>query len=257
MSYSIIYDRKQVEEFETLFFSTSPTSPTSPKFHTKEEQIFLLFLSARKKYCPDIVNTGCFKRVIVKYKNNEKNSVRKLFNVLKQYEIPLNYYFDKNNNSIPQESLVAYASLNPRNAIHATQELSKDILDKAFSHDTHFFSTIDQKFKNNLQKHPIKQFVGIDLDTKDETIYNQLVNDLLSIINIFSIIETKGGYHIIIDKNNINNINGQIIYKKLKEKYKDIDQISNDLFSPIPGTLQGGFQVKFKDVYSTEASILQ
>lgn len=244
MSYALVHDRKEVEKFESLFYS---------KTNDGYERVFLMYISARNKYCPELSNNGCFKRTVIRY-NDRLEDHRRLFNDIQHYEIPLHAYKDKNHRAVvPQEALALYASINPRNAVHAAQDLTKEILDMTFLYDKAYFSSIDQKFKNKLQKHSVNVYVGIDLDTKDEEVYQELIADITRFVNIYVVIETHGGYHIIIPKRELqrtfNGMSaGQYLYKALPGKYKALDKVSNDLFSPIPGTIQGGFKVRFRDV---------
>lgn len=244
MSYTLVHDRKEVEKFENLFYSQSTED---------YERVFLMYISARKKYCPDLSNNGCFKRTVIRY-NEQLGNQKRLFNDIQHYEIPIGAYKDKNYRTVvPQEALALYASVNPRNAVHASQDLTKDIMDRAFSQDNVFFSSLDQKYKNKLQKHVVKRYVGIDLDTKDEEVYQALIADITRFVNIYVVIETHGGYHIIIPKRELQRTTdgmsaGQYLYKVLPGKYPTLDKVSNDLFSPIPGTIQGGFNVRFRDV---------
>jgi hypothetical protein len=212
MYHVLVYDKKQVEQFENLFYC---------KTNEKYDRLFLMYISARKKYYPLLSKNECFKRTVIRYNDNIL-SRRRLYNDIKHYELPLESYIDKNNEtSIPSEALALYASINPRNSVQAVQDLSKDILEKAFSNDIHFFSTIDKTFKNNLHKHSIKMYIGIDLDTKDEKIYQCVIHDLLQFVNIYVVIETRGGYHIIIPKKELkldcHGANaGKFIYTELK-----------------------------------------
>lgn len=242
MSYVLIHDQKQVEIFERLFYS---------QCNGEYERVFLTYMATKKKYCDRLSNNGCFKRTVLRYE--DEGPQKKLVNAIRNYEIPLGTYKDqRTRNPIPQEALALYTSVNPRNAIHATQSLTSDILDKAFSDEKKYFSHVDQQFKNKLQKYAVKQYIGIDLDTKDEEIYKQIMTDITEYVNVYVVIETRGGYHIIIPKRELQRTTnglsaGHFLYTRLSEKYEEIDKISSDLFSPIPGTYQGGFPVKFRD----------
>ena len=241
MSYILIHDVEQVKLFERLFYSPDE----------ENNRIFLTYIAVRKKYCSKLSNNGCFKRTVVHYSDDEKQ--QKLVDVVRNYEIPLDTYKDQRSGiPVPQNAIALYTSINPRNAIHATQSLTNDILENAFANEHKFFSHIDQKFKNKLQKYPVKKYIGIDLDTKDEEIFQKVMKDICEYVNVYVVIETRGGYHIIIPKRELQRTTnglsaGHFLYTRLSEKYDAINKISSDLFSPIPGTYQGGFPVKFRD----------
>lgn len=242
MSYILIHDVEQVKLFERLFFSPDD----------ENDRIFLTYITARKKYCNNLSNNGCFKRTVVRYRGDEKQ--QKLVDVVRNYEIPLGTYKDQRLGiPVTQEAIALYTSINPRNAKRATQSLTNDILENVFANEHKFFSHIDEKFKGKLQKYAINKYIGIDLDTKDEEIFQKVMTDICEYVSVYVVIETRGGYHIIIPKIELQRITnglsaGHFLYTRLSEKYDEIDKISSDLFSPIPGTYQGGFPVKFRDI---------
>lgn len=239
MSYILIHDVEQVKLFERLFYSPGE----------KNNRIFLTYISDRKNYYNKLSYKCSLKRTVVRYNYDETQ--QKLIDVVRNYEIPLGTYRDQQSGiNVPQEAIEVYTSINPRDPIQATQSLTNDILEKAFSNEKEFFSHIDQKFKNKLQKYATKKYIGIEIDTKDEAIFQKVMKDVCEHVNVYVVIEHRYGYHIIIPKRELQRTtNGlrtrHFLYTQLAKKYDSIYKISSDLFSPIPGTYQGGFPVKF------------
>jgi len=224
-SYKLVYDEKQVELFQKKYYSS--------------ENVYLMFMSARRKYEGTLSGkTSCFKRTIISGNGS-------LVRYLRHYEVPMGTYHDFNGDVIiPQHAIVVYASVNSRNVQMACKGLAKHVIDVNFEGGE--LKVKDAKIETFLHRCPNKDFIGIDLDTKDEKVTVPLFNDLYEKIPEFDIIETRGGFHIIISKKCLKeNDAGKFLYQDIPKKYPDVDKVQNDLFSPIPGTLQGGFEVRF------------
>lgn len=222
--YKLIYDEKQVNLFQKKYYSPN--------------EVYLTFMSARKKYNKELPsNIGCFKRNVVSGKTD-------LVKALRHYELARGTYVDFEHDVVlPENSLVTYASINARDVQNACKELTKHVIDVNFSGNE--LCIKDARIETYLQKNAKKEYIGIDLDTKEEKVVVPLFSELYDKIPKFDIIETRGGFHIIIHKKHITAETGKFLYKDMKKKYSDIDDIKNDIFSPIPGTIQGGFEVKF------------
>jgi len=235
MSYSFIHDESQIKKFSTMFHGP--------------DTVHLVYMAARKKYCTTITKGNeCFNRVVIRY--NDKND-GKLLNDIRRYETPYGTYTNgKQNTPIPQLAFAIYCSVNERDSMTAGKTLVKDLVDQAFEKNTRAFRNIDQQFKSNLQKYANKTFITIDIDTKDPTECLGIFNDIVEHVDVHTVIETRGGYHVILDKKKFNKKAGMFLYKTLPSKYEHVDKVDGDVFSPVPGTVQGGFQVKFNDVKS-------
>jgi hypothetical protein len=96
-----------------------------------------------------------------------------------------------------------------------------------------------------------KEYIQIDIDDKMEKYY-LLVEAYLKENKIASkcIIETRGGYHFILELSTLNGDQKKSLFKNnplFQEKLdgKNIIELLTDQSIPIPGTMQGGFLVKF------------
>ena len=103
-----------------------------------------------------------------------------------------------------------------------------------------------------------QRYIQLDLDKKDQEyvdILDKFLND--NLINVHCIIETKNGFHYILNSKKLNSEQKKNIFngtlKTLKTLNRNGDHVtkniidinSNNPISPIPGTYQGGFPVKF------------
>lgn len=234
----LIHDEKQIEVFSNMFFS-----------HNKRN-VYMMYLAARRKYMLQYTcNQTCFCRTIINHKNS-------LVNAINRYNIQ----------DIPIKALVFYCLLNPRSMIKAwgmMDRLMNSKLENELLHSQQQdFTCIESEFKSCVHKSIAeKLYIELDIDTKDVLIIQKINKNLKPIKQYVScVIETHGGYHVVINakipkelKNRLwkifsdqeymfkdYNVTGQLIDKK----YIDL---RNDPSPPIPGTVQGGFNVRFVD----------
>ncbi len=112
------------------------------------------------------------------------------------------------------------------------------------------YRKLDVKLFSSIHKSKSKSnYFILDVDKKDET----LLKDIISKIKdngvedkfIRWVSETRGGYHIILDRNEMT---GKFIhfiinsYSNLLQK--NVIEFRKETMTPIPGLLQGGFEVK-------------
>lgn len=250
--YELIHDLEQIRKFERMFYAPSVDST------------FIIYLAARKKYDPLMRKSqglSCFCRKKIHYASPDSDSRARLEYDVQSYMVPMGTYRinlrseqGDEDEAIRTESMAIYASLNPRDSAKAAAELfgsmSTQLTGQASgSGDLQTFARKAARYMNLLCKYGTRNFIGIDLDTKDQETYSQVITDLKARITIHAVIETRGGYHIILAKSELDKASKadkRFIYNVLKER-DAIDIISNDLFSPIPGTYQGGHRVRFVD----------
>ena len=101
-------------------------------------------------------------------------------------------------------------------------------------------------YKSCLHKSPVDKFLKLDVDTKEEEKIVSLRGFLKeSFIPIHMVIESRGGYHVVIRKS--------VIGVKHKNLYdfctfnKSWISIEKSPLVVIPGTYQGGFLAKFAE----------
>ncbi len=265
-NYKIIYNEKQINRIYNIL----------PDL--KEDEVYFISLSARKKYLNkrqrekfQLRRTEMFERKIIRYKNYNH-----FLKKLKRFEVPMDSYKTNNNYSIPPQTLICYININPSSIINALSNFQKDITDKTYEilkngknkNTLNYLKKSDVNILNFIQKSKsTRNFLDFDLDipknkrslinhTK-ESIYNNILKKL-KFRNYF-IIDTKGGYHILIrkEKNIFNKeFNPKTIVDNMNEELNKIydnndyefKRNNNDMI-PLPGTLQGKYKVKIIDKF--------
>lgn len=218
----------------------------------KDNETFYLSLFCRKKYAPEagMVKSND-KTQLKRFTANKENMIDKI----RQLEIPLGYYKLKDVVA-PQEALVLYIMPNPRCMKKATELMGKKCWDLIRSENYN----LHQEAMSCIQQSKSYGFVvDFDIDTKDVDLTK--LNDIFFPIassqfknKPFDIVETRGGYHVLIQPNYataylkaINSFGGHQVdinwYKRITE-ICPVDQ-SSDQMLPVVGTFQGGFVPKF------------
>lgn len=220
MKYQLIYSEELLEEFLSLLPEEN------------EDEIYYLSLFARKKYCPELIwsnDKTQLKRLVSK----KRDIIKKI----KQLEVDYGLY-DLNGRIVPQESLVIYIHPNPRSQLKAARHLMRKLTDIICDNAKGF--NVYQEALSALQKSKSKGYfidfdIDIDKSTFDiETIFKYINKDAVTLI------ETRGGYHVLIEVKKITENYKKSFYQDLR-RFSDVE---GDCFIPIPGTIQGGFEVK-------------
>lgn len=218
--YKLIYDVNLVQEFLDLLPDEN------------EDEIYYLSLFARKKYCPELIWSND-KTQLKRVPSKKKDVIKKI----KQLEVEHGLY-DLNGRIVPQESLVIYIHPNPRSQKKAARHLMRKLTD-IICDDSKGFN-VYQESLSALQKSKSKgYFIDFDIDTNKDVFTSNIIYKYIN-EEAVTLIETRGGYHVLIEVNKIDNKYKSTFYQNLS-KYSDV---SGDCFIPIPGTIQGGFAVK-------------
>lgn len=213
----------------------------------RDNECFYFSLFARKKYCKDLIKSNDrtqLKRFIVTDKSRIMDKIRQL-------EIPLGRWKLKDIEA-PQESLVLYVNPNPRCMIKATKSMGKKCWD--LINNNHF--RIDHESLSCIQVSKSKTY-WVDFDIDDKNIDLSKLNDIL-ISECYKILETKGGYHILVNVKRATEVNEQVQRRKLEnyqikfplnwhKAIQDTFNVDNcgDQMIPVPGCTQGEFIPKF------------
>jgi hypothetical protein len=247
--YNLIHDEKEIKKFYDLFYKGT--------FGEDSDIVYMISKSFRAKYSIENknirTNDSMFARKIIK-----TDDYNKFLNLIKQY----NYEIDKD---LPAECCVLYATLNPRSTFKALTEFMEKM--NKWMYNTITTKKMDQSIRNidSIVKSCIQNqshqqlYIQLDLDVKNDT-YMCIVKEFCEENNIIPkcVIETHGGFHYIIDSENLSNQQKKEIFtgrlKKLTYDAHDrngkniiknvVDIISKNPMSPIPGTYQGGFKVR-------------
>jgi hypothetical protein len=248
--YNFIHDEHEIERFYDLFYKGT--------FDEDSDIVYVILKAFRAKYSKDNLNIrtsdSMFARKIIK-----KDDYNKFLKSIKQYNCEIDEEF-------PAECGILYATLNPRSTFKALTEFTEKM--NKWMYNTITTKTMDKSIKNidsmiksciQNQSHQ-QRYIQLDLDIKDDT-YISMVKEFCEENNITPkcVIETHGGFHYIIDSMKLSNKQKKEIFtgrlkllqyvgldRNGKEITKNvIDIISNNPMSPIPGTYQGGFKVRF------------
>jgi len=164
-----------------------------------------------------------------------------LFEKIKQLEIEMGGYKQKHI-AVPQESLTLYITPNPRNLEIATKNSLKkfaDLITKSYDgYNPH------QEVLSQIQVSCSRKiFFDFDFDTIEPEQIIEKINNTKINKDCLTFIMTRGGFHLLIELNKIN--------QSLKNSwYKTIMSIGNsdvrgDNLLPVPGCCQGNFSPYF------------
>lgn len=168
----------------------------------------------------------------------------RMYNKICQLEIGLGKYHYQRK-PVPQEALALYITVNPRDMRKATVntmvKLAQSIRDQNIELNPH------QEALSEIQKSKSRNcFVAFDVDDKTTSVdrIRQVVYDCAQSKEVrFKLLETRGGYHLLVDPSSIpiGSKHSWYVYLKL---WLTVDQ-AGDLMIPVPGTYQGGFTPYF------------
>jgi hypothetical protein len=270
--YNFIHDEQELKRFH---------SEIMPEL--KEFEVFFLSLSCRKKYLTKeerekyhITRAEMFDRKLIR-----TNDYSRLARSVHKYEVAEGGYMTKNNLPVPQHCMTIYLNINPSNSLKALKEFNGKIVDwqyeitsgnkEAFSKK---FNKLDVELMNCYQRNRgTKHWIDIDFDVPKEFNAPGILSEELKFSGVkFFWINTKSGYHLLVDRNSIKYDPRRICKRGISElsKYffekvkkdgslypidiKEYDIIAGDKnyeiiinkneMIPLPGTLQGGYPVR-------------
>ena len=216
MNYKIIHDEKKLLEFIDWLPELAP------------DEKFYCTLFARKKYAPES-NLKTDKSKIKRFLTKKEH----LFSKLKQLEVEEGAY-QVAGRPAPQESLAVYINPNPRNlrlaAFEGIIELTKLLKDgsKHFDPQSEMMTVIHNTVGRKI-------YLDFDLDYKpfDPAQLDAFINR-----DAVEILETRGGYHLLVNLKKIAPEFKPTFYKGLMSL--DVDQTGDQLL-PIPSCTQGNY----------------
>jgi hypothetical protein len=231
MNYQIITDENLLDEFISTFLK-----PCSP------DETYYCCLFARSKYAKNEDGSNKFPHI-----KTDKNQLKRFLATpntlklkIKQLEVPFGAYITKDGEPIPQEALALYITPNRRSQKKAMFKLMKRLIDIQESNGQGF--NINAEAISAVQKSKSKtDWIDFDIDSKDIDISS--IENVLP-LGTYKILETRGGYHIMIDRDKVKKSNAPKNWYILLGQMFEIDQ-SGDNMIPMVGTYQGGFTPKF------------
>lgn len=222
MNYKVLVDQEEFEYFRDNFL---------PELQQNEK--FYCCLFARKKYCSDVPWIKSDKGQLKRFLSNKHRLESKIRQLHCEFGA-----FDFDGKPCPQEALAIYISPNPRDlfkvCIKGVSKLA-DLYEKQNkSCNPH------QEILSEIQKSKgTKHFLHFDMDWKDDKMLQQCIDICGG--NCY-IVETRGGYHILIKRGDVSKIENKRFYLDLSSMS---DGDSAPQLMPIPGCYQGGFVPRF------------
>ncbi len=197
----------------------------------RTDECFYLTLFARKKYHHSAKNdkSQC-KRVTATSKDW---LLRKIW----QMEIALDRYTNKDGSSVHNDALALYISINPRNFVSAQKFLLKRLAD-VIAGGVCQLNPVSLAM-SSIQKAKSRT-IYVDFDF-DNVVYKNYIQVLVGIINkdAYSVINTRGGFHILVSPNKVEDKFKHSWYQNIKEL--QCCDVSGDNLIPVVGCCQGGF----------------
>jgi hypothetical protein len=228
---NLIYDVNEIKDFINKVLAP-----------LEDDEVYILLLNTRKKYCKEELSRSeeVLGRELVR-----DNDIPKIIRKIRKIACTDGVYVDRNTlKPVHANCMVLYMLLDPRSTLKGYGEFISNVnkwIYESFKGESNleFYRRIDTKLFSAIHKSRSRPLYRvIDIDKKDEGILDKVTSLLEG--NIRHIMETHGGYHITVDKNNET---GRIIYEKISGHMVDIE-ILDEPMNPLPGTLQGGFKVK-------------
>jgi hypothetical protein len=205
----------------------------------RENEIFYVALFARKKYCAEIKNIKTDKAQCKRFTSKTNRLREKIL----QLECPLDSYSIKGE-TIPQEALALYISVNPRDMYAAT----KNGLIK--------FATLMTQEYNGYNPHQEimseihracsrKVWYDFDFDNVELDTTLAKVDGILN-LDCVKVLKTHSGFHLLVNLKGIREEFSKSWHQKMST-LEGID-VRGDNLIPVPGCVQGEFVPHFVDV---------
>lgn len=219
MNYQIIRDKEKLMDFIDNILPSIST-----------EECFYCCLFARSKYTTGLVHIKSDKAQLKRFTSNKERLLEKIA----QLECPLGSYKQKST-EIPQEALALYITINPRNLWRATSNSLVKLAQCIQQNNK--FANPHQEVMSEIQRTKSRTvYTVFDIDSKEVNL-SVLPNILGK--ESYHVLETRGGYHIIVVPSLIPRELSKDWYQAMLSTYP-IDQ-KGDIMVPVPGCTQGNF----------------
>jgi hypothetical protein len=254
--YKIIYDEEELKKF----FDILPP--------LKSTEVFFVSLSARNKYLTKelqtyygLGRTEMFEKRIIRYRDWER-----LLRTLRKFETAAGSYLTKKGLNIPDRCITCYININPSDTLKAYKEFNQTMTEYMYelahcatdNRDLDNISKRINKMDNLLmtcyqKNRGTKHFIDIDFDIpKSNEIFWEFISHFtyhLDDNNVkYHVIDTHSGYHVLLERDTVKFNFTELINplnKKAKNLYNSEVVLNKNEMIPIPGTLQGNYEVRF------------
>lgn len=255
--YQIIYDENELKRF---YDNVMP--------RLIDDEVYFVSLSARNKYLTEeerkrlaLGRTEMFAKTIVR-----SDSFARLLRTIRKYETNEGSYLTKNGSYIPPKSIICYFNINPSSTLKAYKEFNATMNEYMYelAHNSlenrnteNIISRIKRMddlmmicYQKNRGR---KVYLDVDFDiNKGDFHLVEYFCERMKQNNVkYFVVDTKSGYHVLLDRSTIKfNFTEVItdveskafcIYGE-REKYEIV--LNKNAMIPLPGTLQGGHEVR-------------
>ncbi len=292
-NYQLIWSEDELRKFYDLFFADYTG-----------DQVAVIIMMSRRKYDASADNEIGFMNRYLLYPNNSPadsdgkedgvfKGADRFIHQLRLLEVKQGTLVSKRGHPVSQKSLVVYTTLNPKSALRGwmrTNELLMEALIKdiysgdGLSHDNaRFIRKLESRRITETTKCVSeKRYLDLDVDSKEYPYLDYVmyvIRDVMGFIPEIgaktgfketAIIETRGGYHVVLDKHKMSKPMNRILWESIQAKSfeyagktwpntyveDNVDgkpvtktwiSVIADTQVPTPGTIQGGYNVHIKD----------
>lgn len=209
----------------------------------EESETYYLCLFARSKYTKDLEGKNGIPHIKSDKAQLKRFTSRKkdLLTKIRQLECSVGSYTQREI-IIPQEALALYITVNPRDMWKAMYGSIRHLA--TCLQNTNRGVNPHQEVMSEIQRSKSRTcYVDFDLDSKrthptDLIEFGKIINT-----EAITIIETRGGYHILVDPKKVEDQYRKTWYQNMS-KLPNVDQ-TGDCMIPVVGCTQGNFVPKF------------
>lgn len=223
MNYQIVKDEHLLKDFIEWLPELKPTEK------------YYMCLFARNKYCKELTHIKSDKAQLKRFVTDKE----RMFQKIKQLEIEEGWYLQKDT-PVPQKALALYITPNPRDmkkaAINTMVKLATSLRDQNDLMNVH------QEAMSEIQRSKSRTcWIDFDIDSKDGDILEKIKATGNMFTQLPTVLETKGGYHVLVNPSTA-------IFEYQNKFYKVLSQLADqtgDNMIPVPGCTQGDFVPHF------------
>lgn len=253
----------------------------------KPDEADFFCVAARKKYMPPASAAACrlgdtcmMGKTVLK-----KHNGRKFLSKLHQLDASLDWFLPLDDTPLPRSCMCIYMNLNHTSVPKAVLDFKKELAEYDFEFSMATLrNTSDAQAVGKLAgihnrllkafqdpKNRVDEWTDIDMDiakTVDAAALRQVVYGLEKSRFLLPVIETQGGYHVLISRSEISAVNKALAFlysgNEMKRHALTVERILNALRAhcqacgtevkeisinqnrmvPLPGTMQNGFPVR-------------
>lgn len=226
INYQIIKDKNKLIDFINWLPNLEPN------------ETYYLCLFARSKYCKDELGNNLFPHI-----NSDREQMARflckkedLFDKIKQLECEVGSYKRKGQ-TVPQDSLALYITVNPRSYKKATKTTIVKLLDIVMGTKPIF--DLNQFVISEIHRSCSRKiYVDFDFDDVDLSETKKIIEQSIN-IDCLTILKTKGGFHLLVEVEKVKKEFVKTWYNSIT-KINGCD-IKGDNMIPVVGSTQGGF----------------